>query len=94
MTKEDRITIERINAYAENVLKDIDPQNTRVSFQIQQITPILKTIAKERGISVEDMFILYMDLATEFSKEREEKLKADQTDLGFLDMGSPSFTNQ
>ena len=94
MTNEDRITIERINAYAETVLKDIDPENTRVSFQIQQLVPILKTIAKERNISIEDMFILYMDLATEFSKEREEKLKADQTDLGFLDMGSPSYTGK
>lgn len=91
MTNEDRITIERINAYAENVLKDIDPENTRVSFQIQQLVPILKVIAEERHISVEDMFILYMDLATEFSKEREEKLKADQTDLGFLDMGSSGY---
>lgn len=87
MTKEDREIIERINQYAEVVLKDIDPQNTRVSFQIQQLTPILKTIAEEKGITLEDMFIKYMDLQTEFAKENSDKFDNDYTDLGTLDMG-------
>ncbi len=87
MTQEDREIIQRINQYAEEVLKDIDPQNTRVSFQIQQLTPILKSIAEEKGISMEDMFIKYMDLQTEFAKENADKFKEDYTDLGMLDMG-------
>lgn len=89
MTKEERDIIERINAYAEEVLKDIDPQKTRTGFQIQQLTPILKTIAAEKNISLEDMFILYMDLQTEFAKEKQAKFKEDYKDLGVLDMEAP-----
>lgn len=89
MTKEDRTIIERINAYAEEALKDIDPQKTRTGFQIQQLTPILKTIAKEQDISLEDMFIKYMDLQTEFAKEKQDKFNEDFKDLGILDMEPP-----
>lgn len=87
MTQEDRAIIERINQYAEEVLKDIDPQKTRVSFQIQQLTPILKVIAEEKGITLEDMFIKYMDLQTEFAKENSDKFNNDYMDIGMLDMG-------
>lgn len=89
MTQEDKAIILRINAYAEEALKDIDPQKTRTGFQIQQLTPILKSIADELNISLEDMFIKYMDLQTEFAKENQDKFKEDFTDLGMLDMNEP-----
>lgn len=71
MTSENRILWERINAYAEKVLKDIDPQKTPVSVQLDALRPILEEIAGEKGISLEDMFIQYMDLASEAGVEAE-----------------------
>lgn len=81
MTPEDRKIIQRINAYAENVLKDVDPQKTRSGFQIQQLMPIMKDIAQEQGIALEDMFIKYMDLQTEYKLEEENKFKEDFKEL-------------
>lgn len=81
MTPEDKKIIMRINAYAEQVLKDIDPQKTRTGFQLQQLMPIMKDIAKELNIPIEDMFVKYMDLQTEFKMEEENKFKEDFKEL-------------
>lgn len=35
MTPEDQELLDRINEYADQVLKDFDPQKTRVSFQLE-----------------------------------------------------------
>ena len=90
MTDENRKILERINAYAENTLGEIDPQKVQVSVQLEQLKPVLKEIADEKGISLEDMFILYMDLQSEASCATNEKLKESLQDLndGF-DGGSP-----
>lgn len=76
MTPENRQILERINEYAEKVLADIDPQKTRISFQLDALKPIMQEIADERGMSIEDVFILYMDLASEASVEAENQLQA------------------
>ena len=60
MTDENRKILEKINAFAETVLGNIDPQKVQVSEQIAKLRPILEEIAKEKNISLEDMFILYM----------------------------------
>ncbi len=77
MTDSDRKLLDRINKFAEKELKDIDPQSTPVSFQIEKLKPILSEISKELSISLEDMFIKYMDLASEAGAEANEKLKRD-----------------
>ena len=77
MTEHERSIIVRINNYAEEVLKDIDPQRTRTGFQISQLMPIFRDIAKEEGISDEDMFIKYMDLQTEYKLEEENGFKEE-----------------
>ena len=77
MTEHERSIIVRINNYAEEVLKDIDPQRTRTGFQISQLMPIFRDIAKEEGISDEDMFIKYMDLQTEYKLEEENRFKEE-----------------
>lgn len=82
MTSEDRKIWERINAYAEEVLKDIDPQKTPVSAQLDALRPVLEEIAGEKGIPLEDMFIRYMDLASEAGVEAEAKFQADMNDGG------------
>ena len=62
MSSEDKVILDRINEYADRVLKDFDPQKTRVSFQLEKLRPIMEEIAKEKGVSLEEIFIKYMDL--------------------------------
>lgn len=81
MTDEQRKILERINSYAENTLGNIDPQKVPVSMQLDKLKPIMETIAKEKGISLEDMFIMYMDLQTEAACASEKKLRENLQDL-------------
>ncbi len=76
MTPENREILDRINAYAEEALADIDPQKTRISSQLEALKPVMQEIAAEKGMSIEDVFILYMDLASEASVEAENQLQA------------------
>ena len=76
MTPENKQILDRINAYAEEALTDIDPQKTRVSYQLDALRPIMQEIADEKGMSIEDVFILYMDLASESSVEAQKQLDA------------------
>ena len=64
--------LEKINEFAEKVLGDIDPQKTHVSEQLEKLRPIMQTMSIEYGMPVEDVFIKYMDLAS------EAKVAADQ----------------
>ena len=77
MTDENRKIWERISKYAEEVLKDIDPQKTQISVQLDALRPIMEEIAKEKNMSLEDVFILYMDLASEAAVEAEAKFQAE-----------------
>ena len=79
MTKEDTEFLERINRFADEALKDVDGQNTRVGYQLQQLKPVMEEIAAENGEAVETVFIRYMDLASERSVELERKF---QTTVG------------
>lgn len=81
MTDENKELLARINAYAENVLGDIDPQKVPVSVQLEKLKPVMEEIAKEKGMSLEDMFILYMDLQSEASVSTNKKLEDSLKDL-------------
>lgn len=85
MTNEQREILQRINAYSEQVLGEIDPQKVQVSMQLDKLKPIMEEIAKEKNMSLEDMFILYMDLQTEASCESQKKLKSSLQDLNYGD---------
>ena len=76
MTKEDEAFLERINAFADEVLDGIDPQKTQVGFQLEKLKPIMETIAAENGQVVEEVFIRYMDLASERSVTMERKFQS------------------
>lgn len=82
MTAENKAVWERINAFAEVALKDIDPQKTQVSVQLDALRPVLEEISKEKGIPLEDMFILYMDLASEAGVEAEAKFQEEMNEGG------------
>lgn len=81
MTPEQREILERISAYAETTLTDIDPQKVQISYQLEKLKPIMEEIAKEKNMSLEEVFILYMDLSSEAAVLSNEKLKADLADL-------------
>lgn len=81
MTDENRKLLARINRYAENVLGEIDPQKVPVSVQLEKLKPVMEEIASEKGISLEDTFILYMDLQSEASCASSEKLRESLLDL-------------
>ena len=81
MTPEQRDMLKRINAYAEEVMPDIDPQKTPISYQLDKLTPIMKEIGEEQDKSLSDVFIEYMDLASEAATEMENKLQESLKDI-------------
>lgn len=81
MTDENREILKRINDYAEQALGDIDPQKVPVSAQLDKLKPVLQELAEEKGMSLEDMFILYMDLQSEAACATEAKLQDELKDL-------------
>ncbi len=81
MTDENRQLLERINAYANSVLGEIDPQKVQVSLQLDKLRPVMEEIARERKMALEDVFILYMDLQSEASCRSEQKLREELQDL-------------
>ena len=87
MTAEHMEILNKINAYAEKALADIDPQKTQISYQLDALRPVMEGIAKEKGMSLEDVFILYMDLASEASVKAEEQFQSDLND------GNVNFSN-
>ena len=81
MTPEQKEILERICAYAETSLADIDPQKVQISYQLEKLKPVMEEIAKEKNMTLEEVFILYMDLSSEAAVLTNEKLKADLADL-------------
>ena len=76
MTDKEKVFLDRINEYADKVLDGIDPQKTKVSFQLEKLKPVMEEIAAEEGIAVEDVFIRYMDLASERGVNVEKKFQS------------------
>ncbi len=75
MNEKDQKLLERINVYADQVLADIDPQKTPISFQLDKLRPIMEEIAAEEHVPLEDIFIKYMDLASEAAVSREQEFQ-------------------
>ena len=76
MTDKEKVFLDRINEYADKVLDGIDPQKTKVSFQLEKLKPVMEEIAAEEGSTVEDVFIRYMDLASERGVDVEKKFQS------------------
>lgn len=84
MTDQDKEFLDRITSYANTVCQDIDPQKTQISIQLERLMPIIKEIADESGQTTEDIFIRYMDLASEAAILTEEKLQKSLEDINAL----------
>lgn len=82
MTEEQRQILNKINDYADKVLNGIDPQKVQVSFQLEKLRPVMEEIAAQTNQKVEDVFILYMDLASEQSVENERKFQSTLGNMG------------
>lgn len=76
MTEKEKVFLDRINEYADKVLDGIDPQKTKVSFQLEKLKPVMEEIAAEEGSTLEDVFIRYMDLASERGVNVEKKFQS------------------
>ena len=76
MSNDDMIFLGKINKYAEEVLGDIDPQKVQISVQLDKLRPIMQQLAMEYSMPVEDVFIKYMDLASEAGVKAQEDFKA------------------
>lgn len=85
LSEEDKAMLARINAYAEQVLGDIDPQKTRISFQLDKLRPVMQEIADEKGVPLEDVFIRYMDISSTVLAKQDAMLKEDLNDMGLTD---------
>jgi len=77
MTKEDAEFLNTIQAYADKVMPDIDPQKVQISEQLQKLRPVIQELAMKHKMTVEDTFIKYMDLATERAVEYENKMNGE-----------------
>ena len=81
MTQADREFLGRINAYADEVMDDIDPEKVRISEQLDKLRPVLQELAMIHKMPVEDVFIKYMDLATEAAIEKNNKFNEDYKEI-------------
>ena len=81
MTTEQHEMLKRINEYAEEVMPDIDPQKTQISYQLEMLKPIMQKIADEKGVEINEVFIEYMDLASEAALDMENKLQESLKDI-------------
>ena len=87
MTDENKEILRRINDFSAKALADVDAQNTQVSFQLEKLRPIMEEIAVEKGMSLEDVFILYMDLQSEATLKRELEFQKELQDINVPNMG-------
>ena len=76
MTKEvqDQI-IASLNAYADKVLGNIDPQKVKIGEQLAAIKPEMERLAKVHDIPLDELFILYMDRCSEVFAQEEQNLQ-------------------
>lgn len=88
MTDHEREILNRINKYAEVQLGNIDPQKVQVSLQLEKLKPIMEEIAREENKSLEEIFILYMDIQSEASCASQKKMDEELQDLN-SDNGMP-----
>ena len=84
MTEDDKNFLDRITAYAEEVMADMDAEKTKVSVQLDKLRPIMEEIAAEQNTTVEDVFIRYMDLASTAGAKKQEQFKKDYLDFDDL----------
>lgn len=80
--KEDELKIlDQINEFADQVLKGMDLEKTPISVQLEKLTPVMEQIAREKNLSLEEVFIMYMDLNLNAQIAQNKKLKEKLGDI-------------
>ena len=72
---------EKVSAYADKVLDGIDPQKVQISYQLEKLKPIMEELSKELNEPIEDIFIEYMDAASNAGLESEKKFQSTMGDM-------------
>lgn len=85
LDQDDKIFFTKVNEYSEQVMGDIDPQKVRVSEQLEKLKPVMEELAAQRGMSLEDVFIKYMDIASLVAAKRDQRFKSDMQDIGVME---------
>ncbi|MBQ4529203.1 MAG: hypothetical protein IJA36_01135 [Lachnospiraceae bacterium] len=73
----------RVNAYADQVLPERDPSKVPIRVQLDALKPEMEKLAKEFELSVEDIFIIYMDMNTETVANAESQLQSKLDTMDF-----------
>lgn len=81
MENKEKYILDKVSEYADKVLEGIDPQKTQISYQLEKLKPIMEELSKELGESVEDIFIQYMDAASNAALETERKFQSTMGDM-------------
>ncbi len=82
LSEQDKKTIlDSINAYADSVLTERDPSKVPIRVQLAALKPEMERLATEFQLSVEDIFIIYMDMNTATVADAEAKMQAELNDL-------------
>lgn len=92
MENREKYIFEKVSAYADEVNKDIDPEKVQVSFQLEKLKPIMEELSKELNEPIEDIFITYMDEASDAGLETEKKFQATMGDM--TKYGDPIWTEK
>jgi hypothetical protein len=75
MNKDDEFKIlDQINEYADQVLKGMDLEKTPISIQLEKLKPEMEKISTQYGLTLEDIFVMYMDLNLKNQKRLEDEL--------------------
>lgn len=84
LSRKDKETIlNRVNTYADQVLPERDPSKVPIRVQLDALRPEMEKLAKEFQLSVEDIFIIYMDMNTETVATAEAQLQNQLNDMNF-----------
>lgn len=76
MENKEQYIYDEVTKYADTVLDGIDPQKVQISFQLEKLKPKMQELADELGMKIEDIFITYMDKASDASVDKEKKFQS------------------
>lgn len=92
MENKEKYIFEKVSAFADKVNDGIDPTKVQVSFQLEKLRPVMEDLAKELSMSIEDVFITYMDEASNAGVETEKKFQSTMGDMSKY--GDPMWTEE
>ncbi len=92
MENKEKYIYKKVTEYADKVLDGIDPQKVQVSFQLEKLKPVMEELSSELKESIEDIFITYMDEASNASVITENKFQSTIGDMNKY--GDPVWTER